>query len=91
MGLLVKPAGRTSWTDQLDGLARQTSLAGQLDGPAGQTSWTDQFFLFEALASSNIQRFFLSVCTLSQLPSPTNALFVCQGDAKSQFQKFFKS
>ena len=43
-GLLVRPAGWTSWTDQLD-------------GPAGQTSWTDQFFLFEALASSHIQRF----------------------------------
>ena len=44
MGLLVRPAGQTSWTDQLD-------------GPAGQISWTDQFFLFEALASSHIRRF----------------------------------
>ena len=44
MGLQVGPAGRTSWTDQLD-------------GSAGRTSWTDQFFLFEALASSYIQRF----------------------------------
>ena len=44
MGLLVGPARRTSWTDQLD-------------GPAGRTSWTDQSFLFEALASSHIQRF----------------------------------
>ena len=25
MGLLVRPAGRTSWTDQLDGPAGQTS------------------------------------------------------------------
>ena len=33
-----------SWTDQLNRSARQTS-------------WTDQFFLFEALASSHIQRF----------------------------------
>ena len=38
MGLLVRPAGRTSWTDQLDGPAGQTSLTNQLDGPAGQTS-----------------------------------------------------
>ena len=44
MGLLVRPAGRTSWTDQLD-------------GPAGRTSWTGQFFSSEALASSHIRRF----------------------------------
>ena len=37
MGLLVRPAGQTSWADQLD-------------RPAGRTSWTDQFFLVEALA-----------------------------------------
>ena len=42
MGLLVGPAGRTSWTDQLDGPAGQTSWTDQLDGPAGRTSWTNQ-------------------------------------------------
>ena len=42
MGLLVGPAGRTSWTDQLDGPAGRTSWTDQLDRPAGQTSWTDQ-------------------------------------------------
>ena len=45
MGLLVRPAGRTSYTDQLD-------------GPAERTSWTDQFLLFEALACLHVQRFF---------------------------------
>ena len=44
MGQLVRPTGRTSWTDQLDRSARQIS-------------WMDQFFLFEALASSHIRRF----------------------------------
>ena len=48
MGLLVRPTGRTSWTNQLD-------------GPAGQTSWTNQFFLFEALASLLIRRFSFSL------------------------------
>ena len=42
MGLLVEPAGQTSWTDQLeyqlDGPAGRTSWTDQLDGPAGQTS-----------------------------------------------------
>ena len=37
-----EPAGRTSWTDQLDRPAGQTSYTDLLDGPAGQTSWTDQ-------------------------------------------------
>ena len=41
----------------------------QLDGPAVQTSWTNQFFLFETLANLHI-----SVCTCSQLPSPTKTL-----------------
>ena len=45
MGLLVRPAGGTSWIDQLDGPAGQTSWTDQLDGPAGWTSWTDQFYL----------------------------------------------
>ena len=75
MGLLVRPAGRTSWTDQLNRPLERTSLTDQLDGPAEWTSWTDQlddqFFLFEALASSHIRRF----CTLSQLLSLMKALF----------------
>ena len=48
----------TSWTDQMDEPAGQKSWTYQLDRPAGRTSWMDQFFLFEALASSHIQRFF---------------------------------
>ena len=39
---LYNIAGRTSWTDQLDGSAGQTSWTDQLDRPAGRTSWTDQ-------------------------------------------------
>ena len=42
MGLLVRPAGQTSWTDQLDRPARRTSWTDQLDRPARRTSWTDQ-------------------------------------------------
>ena len=57
MGLLIRPAGWTSWTDQLDGSAGQTSWTDQLDRPAGLISWMDQFVLFEALASSLIRRF----------------------------------
>ena len=59
MGLLVGPAGRTSWTDQLDGPAGRTSWMEQLDGPAGRTGWTDQFFLFKALANSHIRRLYI--------------------------------
>ena len=43
MGLLDGPSGWPRWTDQLD-------------GPAGQSSWVDQFSIFEAMASSLIQR-----------------------------------
>ena len=57
MDLLVRPAGRTSWTVQLNRPAERTSWTDQLDIPAGQTSWMDQFFLFEALASVYNQRF----------------------------------
>ena len=42
IGLRVRPAGQTSWMDQLDGPAEQTTWTDQLDGPAGWTSWTDQ-------------------------------------------------
>ena len=42
MGLLVGPAGRTSWTDQLDGPAGQTSWTDQLDESAG---WTSSLYL----------------------------------------------
>ena len=42
MGLLVRPAGWTSWTDQLDRPAGRTSWTDQLSRPAEQTSWTDQ-------------------------------------------------
>ena len=42
MGLLVRPAGQTSWTGQLDRPVGQISWTGQLygpaDSPAGQTS-----------------------------------------------------
>ena len=58
MGLLVRSAGQTCWTGQLDRPAGHSSWTDQLDRPARrtswQTSWTDQFFLFEALASSHI-------------------------------------
>ena len=60
-------ASWTSWIDQLDGPAGWTSWTDQLVGPAGRTSWTDQIFLFEALASSHIQRFsfqFVDCCRL---------------------------
>ena len=42
MGLLVRPAERTSWTDQLNAQAGQTSWTDQLDTPAKQTSWPHQ-------------------------------------------------
>ena len=54
MGLLVGPAGRTSWTDQLD---RPVLFIWSL----GQFAYS---------------RIFLSVCTLSQLLSPTKALLI---------------
>ena len=50
------PAGRTSWTYQLDRKAGRTSWTDQLDGSAGRISWTDQFSLLEALASLHIRR-----------------------------------
>ena len=65
MGLLVGPTGRTSWTDQLDGPAERTSCTDQLDGPVLFILRLGQF------AYSKIK---VSVCTLSQLPSPTKAL-----------------
>ena len=48
IGQLVRPAGRTSWTDQLNGLAGRTSWTDklgwidQLDRPVG---WTSYFYL----------------------------------------------
>ena len=56
MGLLVRPAGRTSLTDQLA-------------EPAGWTSWMAHF---------SYLKIDLSVCTLLQLPSLTNAMFLKQ-------------
>ena len=62
---LNRPAGWISWTDQLNGPAGPASWTDQLDRPAEWTSWTDQlydqFFLFEALASSHIRRFFFKI------------------------------
>ena len=55
---LDRPAWRTSWTDQLNRPAKQTSWTDKPDGPGLQTSWMDQLFLFEALASLHLQRFF---------------------------------
>ena len=82
-GQLNRPAKRTSWTDQLDGRAGQTSWTDQLDAPAGRTSlrtsWTDQLdrpvLFIWSLGQFQYSKIFLSVCTLSQLPSPTKALF----------------
>ena len=37
MGLLVRPAGRTRWMDQLHGPAGQTRWTDRLDRPAGRT------------------------------------------------------
>ena len=65
--LLIRPAGRSNWTDQLD-------------RPAGQISWTDLLdgpVLFNwSLGQFAYSKIDLSVCTLSQLPSPTKALFI---------------
>ena len=55
--------------ERLDGSAGQTNWMDQLDGPVLFTSSLDQF------AYSKINKIDLSVCTLSQLPSPTKALF----------------
>ena len=63
MGLLVRPAGQTSWTDQLDGPVLFTLSLGQF-------------------AYSKID---LSVCTLSQLRSPTKALF--RAEKNSEIKK----
>jgi len=56
----------------------------RLDGPAEQTSWTDQLdgpvlsiLRFGQFAYLKIN---VSVCTLSQLPSPTKALFGINND-----------
>ena len=68
-GLLDRPAGWTSWTDQLNGSAGEISWTDQLDRPAGRTSslylkpWPVR--IFEDWPFS-----------LSQLPSPTKALFL---------------
>ena len=102
MGLLVGPAGRTSWTNQLDGPAGRTSWTDQLDGPAGQTSWTYQLvgpagrtswtdqldrpvLFIWSLGQFAYSKIFLSVCTLSQLPSPTKALFLFFSDDSPQW------
>ena len=53
-------------TNQLDGSARRISWTDHLDGPVLFTWSLSQF------AYSKID---LSICTLSQLPSPTEALF----------------
>ena len=72
-------ASWTSLTDQLDGPAGRTSWTDQLDRPAGWTSSTDQLdrpvlFIWSRgqFAYSKID---VSVCALSQLPSPMKALF----------------
>ena len=73
------PDGRTSWKDQLDRPAKQTSWTNQLDRPAGRTNFTDQLdgpvLFIWSLGQFAYSKIFLSVCTLSQLPSPTKALF----------------
>ena len=56
--------------DQLDKSARQISLTDQLFGQARPTS-----SLFSKLWPVRIDP---SVCTLSQLPSPTKALFIIE-------------
>ena len=71
MGLLVWPAGRTRWTDQLD---RPVHFIWSL----GQFAYS---------------KIFLSVFTLSQLPSLTNALFSSDlvpyfASLKSNFAKY---
>ena len=43
--IVNRPAGMTSWTDQLDGPAGRTSWTDQFDGPAGRISRADQFSL----------------------------------------------
>ena len=75
---LEGPAVQTSWTDQLDRPAKQTSRTDQLDGQAGQTRWMDQFFLFEALASSNIRIFsfqFIHCCSFRVWQRPCFLIF----------------
>ena len=47
----------------------------QLDVPALQTSWKDQFFLFEALASSHIRRFSLSLYIVAASESDEGLVF----------------
>ena len=59
-GWCVVAGGGWWWSvdmaDELNGYARQTSRTDQLYGQAERTSWKDQFSIFEALASSLIQR-----------------------------------
>ena len=51
----------------------------EMDGPAGRTSWTDQLdgpvLYIRSLGQFAYSKIDISVCTLSQLPSPTKALF----------------
>ena len=64
----------------VNGSASQTSWTDQLDRPAGRTSWTAQLdepvLLIWSLGQFDYSKIFLSVCTLSQLPSPTKALLI---------------
>ena len=64
------------------------AMSVQLVHPAGWTSWTDKLdrpvLFIWSLGQFAYSKIFLSVCTLSQLPSPTKALFF---DPSSSFTR----
>ena len=64
----------TLYKDQLDGPAWRTSWTDQMGGPDGRTAEWTSFFTW-SLGQFVYLKIDLSVCTLSQLPSPTKALF----------------
>ena len=86
------PVGRTSWTGKLDGPAGWTRWTDQLDGPAGRTSWTDQLdgpvLFIWSLGQFAYSKIDLLVCTLSQLLSPTKALFRKLNEICIKFKMF---
>ena len=88
MQCLNGPASQTSWTDQLDRSAGQIRWTDPLDGPAERPNGQTSFFIW-SLGQFAYSKIFLSVCTLSQFPSPTKALLY--NDSNNCYQKVYTS
>ena len=60
----------------------------QLDGSARRNSYADLFSIVRSFGRFAYSKIDLSVCTLSQLPSPTKALFISRDVPRIQKLNF---